>query len=108
QLGARLIYNGGYRYTTLDEAKSVEAGYFVGVEGAYNQSRMPAYWRIDTRVAYRFSRPKWAMNISLDIQNVTNHKNANGVWYNGNINEIAYRYHPGNALIPMVNFAVDF
>ncbi|MCD6347762.1 MAG: TonB-dependent receptor [Bacteroidales bacterium] len=108
QFGARLILNGGYRYTTLDETLSAEKGYFVGEDGAYNQSRMPAYWRIDTRVAYRFSRPKWAMNISLDIQNVTNHRNANGVWYNGNLNEIAYHYHPGNALIPMINFAVDF
>jgi len=108
QFGARLIHNGGYRYTTLDEEKSKEEGSFVGMDGAYNESRMKSYWRIDTRIAYRFSRPKWAMNISLDVQNVTNHRNANGVWYNGNLNEIAYHYHPGNALIPMINFAVDF
>jgi hypothetical protein len=108
QFGGRLIYNGGYRYTTLDPDVSAEKGYFVGLEGAFNQSNMPDYWRIDTRIAYRWSKRKYAMLVSLDIQNVTNHKNPNGVWYNGNINEIAYNFHPGNALIPMVNFAVDF
>lgn len=108
QFGARLIWNGGHRYTTIDPIASAEKGYFIGAEGAYNQSNMPDYWRIDTRVAYRWSSKKYAMHVSLDIQNVTNHRNPNGVWYNGNINEIAYHYHPGNALIPMVNFAIDF
>ena len=108
QFGARLILNGGYRYTTLDPESSAEQGRFIGLEDAYNQSNMPSYWRIDTRIAYRWSSKKYAMHVSLDVQNVTNHRNANGVWYNGNINEIAYRHHPGNALIPMVNFAIDF
>jgi hypothetical protein len=108
QFGARLIYNGGFRYTPLDPEKSAEKGYFVSEEGEYNEANMPPYWRIDTRLAYRFSRPKYAMNISVDVQNVTNHKNPNGVWYNSNLNQIAYNYHPGNALIPMVNFAIDF
>lgn len=108
QAGARLILNGGYRYTTMDPVKSVEEDRYVGLDGAYNQSRMPNYWRIDTRIAYRWSKPKYAMNVSLDIQNVTNHRNPNGVWYNRTTNAIDYNYHPGNALIPMVNFAVDF
>jgi hypothetical protein len=108
QFGARLILNGGYRYTTMDPVKSAEENRYVGLEGAYNQSRMPNYWRIDTRLAYRWSKPKYAMQVSVDIQNVTNHRNPNGVWYNSTENRIDYNYHPGNALIPMVNFAVDF
>ncbi len=108
QFGARVILNGGYRYTTLDPEKSLAEGRYVGLEGAYNQSNMPPYWRIDTRVMYRWSKAKYAMHVSLDIQNVTNHKNANGVWYNNSTNMIDYNHHPGNALIPMVNFAIDF
>lgn len=108
QFGGRLLLNGGYRYTTLDLIKSAEENRYVGLEGATNASQMPNYWRFDTRIAYRWSKPKYAMHVSLDIQNVTNHKNPNGVWYNNNLHSIAYNYHPGNALIPMVNFAVDF
>lgn len=108
QAGARLIHNGGYRYTPLDPERSAEEGYYVGKEGAFNTEQWPSYWRIDTRVAYRFSRPKWAMNMSLDIQNVTNHKNPNGVYYISSSNEIGYSHHPGNALIPMINFQIDF
>ena len=108
QAGARLIHNGGYRYTPLDPEESLKAGYFVGQEGAFNEAQWPSYWRIDTRIAYRFSRPKWAMNMSLDIQNVTNHKNPNGVYYISSKNSLGYAFHPGNALIPMINFQVDF
>lgn len=108
QVGARLILNGGYRYTPPDLVKSAEEDQFVGLEGAHNQSQMPNYWRIDTRIAYRWSKPKYAMHVSLDIQNITNHRNPNGVWYNRTTNAVDYNYHPGNALIPMVNFAVDF
>jgi hypothetical protein len=69
---------------------------------------MPAYWKFDGRIAYRFSRPKYAVNISLDMSNLTGHKNPNSVGYNAALNELFYYYHTGNDFIPLLNIQVDF
>jgi hypothetical protein len=108
QVGARFINNGGHRYTTLDEIKSKEKGKFIGVENGTNASQMPAYWKIDGRIAYRFSRPKLAMNISLDMSNLTGHKNPNSVGYNAETNQLFYYFHTGNDFIPLLSIQADF
>lgn len=108
QAGIRFIHNGGHRYTTIDYEKSAEKGEYVAAEDGYNASRMPAYWKFDGRIAYRFSRPKYAMNISLDMSNLTGHKNPNSVGYNAATNELFYYYHTGNDFIPLLNIQIDF
>lgn len=108
QVGTRFIHNGGHRYTTIDPEKSALKGEYVALEGGYNKSQMPAYWKIDGRIAYRFSRPKYAMNISLDMSNLTGHKNPNSVGYNANLNELFFYYHSGNDFIPLLNIQIDF
>jgi len=108
QVGTRFIHNGGHRYTTIDYEKSAIKGEYVADEDGYNASRMPAYWKFDGRIAYRFSRPKFAMNISLDMSNLTGHKNPNSVGYNATTNELFYYYHTGNDFIPLLNIQIDF
>jgi hypothetical protein len=108
QVGTRFIHNGGHRYTTIDIGESALKGEYVAAEDGYNKSRMPAYWKFDGRIAYRFSRPKYAVNISLDMSNLTGHKNPNSVGYNAALNELFYYYHTGNDFIPLLNIQVDF
>jgi hypothetical protein len=108
QVGTRFIHNGGHRYTTIDLEKSAIKGEYVAMEGGLNASRMPAYWKFDGRVAYRFSRPKYAMNISLDMSNLTGHKNPNSVGYDSATNELFYYFHTGNDFIPLLNIQIDF
>jgi len=108
QIGARYTLNGGFRYSPYDPVKSAIAGTYVALAGAEMTSQMPPYWKVDGRIAYRFNRPKWAMNISVDISNITGHKNPSDVGYNANTNLMYYTFHSGMDLIPLFSFQVDF
>jgi hypothetical protein len=108
QIGGRYTLNGGFRYSPYDPVKSAIAGTYVALAGAEMSSQMPPYWKIDGRIAYRFNRPKWAMNISVDVSNISGHKNPSDVGYNANTNEMYYTYHSGMDLIPLFSFQVDF
>jgi hypothetical protein len=108
QVGSRFTCNGGYRYTPHDPVLSAEAGTFIALEGQEMTGQIPAYWKLDGRIGYRFSRPEWAMSISLDIANFTGHKNAKAAGYNANTNEVFYHYHDGVDLIPLLSIQVDF
>lgn len=108
QIGTRLIHNGGHRYTPLDEAASDEENMYIGLSDQVNTMQLPAYWRIDGRIAYRFSRPKYAMNISFDLANITAHKNPSSMGYNVWDNVLYVRYHPGDDFIPLLNIQIDF
>jgi hypothetical protein len=108
QIGGRYTLNGGFRYSPYDREKSAIAGTYVALAGSEMTSQMPPYWKIDGRIAYRFNRPKWAMNISIDVSNISGHKNPSDVGYNANTNEMYFTYHSGMDLIPLFSFQVDF
>lgn len=108
QVGARFIHNGGHRYSEPDEQKSVAEEKYVASADGFHALRMPAYWKLDGRLAYRFSTQKTAMNISLDMSNLTGHKNPNSVGYDSKLNELFFYYHSGNDFIPLLSIQVDF
>jgi hypothetical protein len=108
QIGGRYTLNGGYRYSPYDPEKSAKARQYIVLAGSEMTAQNPAYWKIDGRIAYRFNRPKWAMNISVDVSNITGHKNVSDVGYNATTNEMYYEHHSGMDLIPLFSFQVDF
>ena len=107
QLGTRFIHNGGHRYSPYDPELSAQANTYVPQKGELNTKQIPAYWRIDGRVAYRFSRPKMAMNISFDLANISAHNNARSMAYNSWENVLYLNYHPGDDFIPLLNIQID-
>jgi CarboxypepD_reg-like domain len=107
QIGGRFLYNGGFRYTPLDVAKSKLAGRYVGDQTRENQGQVAAYTRLDTRIAYRYNRKKTAGNISLDFQNATNKLNATNVAYDAKNNATIIEYR-GSGFIPVLTFQFDF
>ncbi len=70
-------------------------------------ARLPAFWRIDSRIQYRFNAKKVAGNVSLDLQNTTNRINATGVSYDSASNTTSVRYR-GGGFIPVLAFQVEF
>ena len=107
QVGGRVLYNGGYRYTPLDAAASLAAGSYVADNSRYNAEQMPNYFRTDARFAYRFNKNKLAGRISLDIQNLLNYQNVSSVGYSADDNELFFfRSHSG--LTPILAFTFDF
>ncbi|GLR18525.1 TonB-dependent receptor [Portibacter lacus] len=108
QFGARLLYNGGYRYTPYDPVLSGIEKRFVPLEGHYWATQVSPYSRIDSRIAYRYNKKRYSGSISLDVQNLTNRKSPNSVSYNAETNELEFRNFDGGSFIPVLSFVFDF
>lgn len=107
QIGGRFLLNGGFRYTPFDPILSRTSGKYVAKEFAEYEGQVPAYRRLDTRVAYRFNKRKLSGNISLDFQNVLNYLNPTSIGYNAAKNETFFVYN-GSGFIPVLTTQFDF
>lgn len=107
QLGARAVWAGGNRYTPLDAAASSLSGTYVALEAQTNEGQVPDYFRVDTRVLYRFNRGKMSGSVSLDLQNATNRRSVTSVGYNAASNSLYFR-KDSNELLPVLGFQFDF
>ena len=107
QAGARVLYSGGNRYTPLDVNASLAEGVYVPDVNLTNTAQIPNYFRFDTRFSYRFNGEKLSGSISLDIQNVLNTRNPNGVGYSEELNELFFTNHT-SGFVPVLAFTFDF
>lgn len=107
QIGGRYMYSGGFRYTPYDPVLSKEKGYYVALKDADFSMQVPAYQRLDTRIAYRFNARKVAGNLSLDVQNITNRINPTSVGYDNKTNTTYIQYR-GSGFVPVLAFQFDF
>lgn len=108
QIGARAMYNGGFRYTPYDPVASAAAGTYVPLNNAWWTGQVSPYWRVDSRISYRYNGKRMSGSINLDIQNLTGHKNENRAAYNAATNELTFRNYPGGDFIPVLSFVFDF
>jgi hypothetical protein len=108
QVGGRILYNGGFRYSPYDPFRSAQTGRFVELAGQEWTGQVPAYFRIDARLAYRFNHPKYSGQVSLDIQNVTSKANVNSVGYDPVSNSTYFRKYDGVSFIPILAVQFDF
>jgi hypothetical protein len=65
QIGGRFLWSGNTPYTPLDPVLSKQAGTYVPLKDADNSARVPNYYRLDTRIQYRYNTRKLAGSISL-------------------------------------------
>lgn len=107
QLGGRYLLSGGFRYTPFDPVKSAAAGKYVEQQNADFSAQVPAYTRLDARIAYRYNARRLAGSISLDIQNVFNRINASSVYYNASTNSTGI-FYGSSGLVPVLTFQFDF
>jgi hypothetical protein len=108
QFGARLLYNGGYRYTPYDPILSGIENRYVPLAGSFWASQVGPYSRIDSRISYRYNKRRYSGSISLDIQNLTNRRSPNSVAYNAETNQLEFRNFDGGSFIPVLSFVFDF
>jgi hypothetical protein len=105
-INLKWIYAGGYRYTPVDVARSIQAQRTVfKVQEAYSV-QLPAYFRPDLRISMKWNRKKLTSTLSLDIQNFINRKNVlykQDGWGN-NPAFIDYQ----NGLLPVLSYKVEF
>jgi CarboxypepD_reg-like domain/TonB-dependent Receptor Plug Domain len=98
---------GGRAYTPIDLTASNAAGREVLSTDAYS-AYYDNYFRMDLKAGYTInsSKRKLSQTISLDVQNVTNHKNVFSQSYNGGSKSIETTYQLG--LFPNVVYKLQF
>jgi hypothetical protein len=85
----------GNPYTPVAGAypKTGSSGDWVAVDGPILSERLPSFVQLDVRVDRGWTHP-WSsagtMNLYLDIQNVVNRHNAEGVTYNKDYTRLSY------------------
>lgn len=93
EIGARFRFATGFPRTPFVTPTSyayARTGDYYPVFGEQNSIRIPAFWQLDARVAKHFKIAKTDAEIYLDVQNVTNHQNAEEIVYNYNYNTKGY------------------
>ena len=92
QVGARYRLVSGDLYTpTTNGALDATVGSQLGVAviPAYG-SRLPFFSQLDIRVDKTWTYRTWKLSTYLDIQNVVNTKNVEGVSYNYNYTQVTH------------------
>ncbi len=90
RIGGRLRYTTGNPMTPVAGAYQEEDGDWVAVDGPVLSQRLPDFFQLDLRVDRTWRRPWGSMNLYIDLQNVVNRKNAEGVTYNEDYTRRSY------------------
>lgn len=82
-ISAKFQYVTGNPYTPIvGAAYNVDEDDYEPIQGARNSGRNPAFNRLDLRIDKRWVFNAWMLGIYLDIQNVYNATNQEGIQYN--------------------------
>ena len=105
-INGKFLTSGGNRFTPIDLAKSRDAGYEVIIPDQSFEARAGQYLRFDLGVSYKMNFKKSTHSIMIDVQNVTNHLNPFGQYYDSGTNQIETFYQTG--LFPVFNYRIEF
>ncbi|MBM4345429.1 MAG: TonB-dependent receptor [Deltaproteobacteria bacterium] len=108
EVGARFRWVTGNPTTPLSTAVYNEANdTYTRVQSAeLFTDRLPAFHQLDLRVDKKFVFEDWLFNVYLDIQNVYNHGNPEGIQYN--YDATAQQYQTGLPIIPSLGLRGEF
>lgn len=106
QIGLKSFISGGLRYTPANFAASQAAGVLVEDINNYWGASAGTYFRLDGRIAYRKNHKKLSYTLSIDVQNITNTKNARYFIYDRRESTLVPRFQSG--LLPVISFQIDF
>jgi hypothetical protein len=92
EIGARFRYATGYpRTPVIDAVYDARSDSYQPVFGAHNSIRIPAFYAFDVRATKRFKfGPTSELELYVDVQNVTDHKNPEEIVYNYNFTRKSY------------------
>jgi hypothetical protein len=88
-IGDHWRFGGRFRYATGNPFTPVASTYYdsmkmkyIAVDGPILSERLPAFFQLDLRLDRGWRRPWGVLDLYIDVQNVTNRANAEGVTYN--------------------------
>jgi hypothetical protein len=89
RLGGRFRYTTGNPFTPVDHAVMLNGGWRA-IDGPLLSERLPAFVQLDLRLDHAWRRSWGILNLYIDVQNVTNRANPEGVTYNENYSQRSY------------------
>lgn len=91
ELGARFRYTSGFpRTPVIGNFFDSRDDQFQPLFGPQNSIRIPAFYQLDARLEKAFTLRRYKLNAFVDVQNVTNRKNAEEIIYNFDFTRRAY------------------
>lgn len=108
QVGTKIIYNGGLPLTPLAATQTAGQFYAILDESRPYTDDTPQYFRPDVRIAYRHDGKKTAYTVAIDVQNVANRRNQDGLSRDYDPTTNAWVYRKQSALVPILSFQIDF
>ena len=91
RVGARVRYVTGNPYTPVaDTYFDTDSQRYRSIPGDILSARLPAFFQLDLRIDRGWSGSWGALNLFLDVQNVTNRVNPEGLDYNFDYTRIEY------------------
>jgi TonB family protein len=107
EVGLRFRYASGFPRTPVvgafyDSRRDIYEPYF----GAQNSIRIPAFVALDLRAAKRWDFGRVKVEVYLDVQNVTNQKNAEDIVYNYDYSQ--KNYITGIPILPVFGGRLDY
>jgi len=102
EIGARFRFSSGYpRTPVIGAVYDSRSDAYQPVFGAHNSIRIPAFYSFDVRVTKRFSFGDGSeVELYLDVQNVTDHRNPEEIVYN--FNYAKQSYITGLSILPVL------
>ncbi|HYC87338.1 MAG TPA: TonB-dependent receptor, partial [Chryseosolibacter sp.] len=100
----KLTTIGGKYLTPVDFERSQQYQRTVYREDLAFSQRADAYFRADLKLSYRREYRKSTLEISLDLQNVTNNKNVFTQTYNARTNTVVTQYQQSFFPVPFARF----
>ena len=82
RIGGRFRYATGNPFTPVETAVMDMDGDWVAIDGPILSERLPDFFQLDVRIDRAWRGERGVVNLYLDVQNVTNRRNAEGVTYN--------------------------
>lgn len=102
----RSLWMGGNRYIPFNLAQSQKQNTGVRDYPRAYEEQIPAYFRFDTRLSYTKNRRRTTSTLSLDMQNVFNHRNLYEPYYDSASKSVRFETQLG--LVPILNWRLEF
>jgi hypothetical protein len=107
-INTKYVLRGGYRYTPVDEEKSLKSKRIIYNTRATYENQLPSFMRLDAGINFRKNHSHYSWIIMLDIQNVTNRKNVFRRRFNFANGQVVSTDVLSLGIIPVFNFRVEF
>ncbi|HSW60377.1 MAG TPA: hypothetical protein VLJ60_06225, partial [bacterium] len=107
-INSKLIARGGYRYTPVNDLRSLKLKRIVYLNSLTYSEQLPDFLRIDAGVSFRRNFPKSSWVVMLDVQNATGRKNVFKRRFYYENGKIVTRDILSLGAVPVLNFRVEF